>query len=893
MSYWTRPVPEPPERDTWGFVDALRRPDGQKPRWAEGKPIPPGALNLRKGLFVQAGFPDPDGRLDTSLEDLTRFLERSDLLRGDGVPLSTRTSPHLNEEQFEITITQSGICLGAGTTEGIRRGLYALRNEILSGPGPFLLEGKIKSSPWLKNRIGRCFFGPIKRPPFYRDELLDDIDYYPDAYLSRLASEGINGIWLTVDFRDLCQTTMTELDPLAEQRLAKLRCTVAKCLRYGIRTWAFCIEPRAFEAGDPLLQRFPELGGAPHGGQGGRHFCPSSDRARQYLSESTHWLFSQVPGLGGLLNISQGERATTCLSPLGGSTDHPVDCPRCRTIPKWQILEQSLGAMRAGMHAADPDAELISWLYMPTPKPRPPWVFEIADHTPKGVILQYNFESNYQKTQLGSPRIGGDYWLSVPGPSEDFAEMARRALRAGTEISAKIQVGCSHEIANIPFVPVPGLLYQKYRAMREAGCTHVMQSWYFGNYPGLMNRAAGLLAREAFAGTESDFLFRLARPDWGSASPQVVRAWQCFAEGYSHYPLSNMFQYYGPVQDGVVWPLHLKPAMRPLAPTWIAGFPPSGDVVGECLAGFTLKEAWALCETMERHWREGMAILESVRSQFADDPDRRQDIGLAETIGIQITAGRNILRFYFLRHQLISGQTEGWEEELEEMRGIVASEISQSQRLTELCLEDSRLGFHSEAEIHKYYPELLRWRMAQLQELLDTEFREIEKLLRSGQPFPSEVPGTTSYRCGQGWWDGKRFRWRLDWEPGNLVLRAECQQNPGCWSVLNVYFLDKAGIRHPVHFMVDAENLVGFPNPPEAIIRNEKIGEDLWRLEIRIPEDSWCSDNAGPPAQVCFHLFDPTLDGKRLEETWPPAPTPLRTRLDLYHFNPQYLAYFE
>ena len=32
-------------------------------------------------------------------------------------------------------------------------------------------------TPWLKNRISRCFFGPIKRPPFNRDELMDDVDY--------------------------------------------------------------------------------------------------------------------------------------------------------------------------------------------------------------------------------------------------------------------------------------------------------------------------------------------------------------------------------------------------------------------------------------------------------------------------------------------------------------------------------------------------------------------------------------------------------------------------------------------------------------------------------------------------------------------------------------------
>jgi len=37
-----------------------------------------------------------------------------------------------------------------------------------------------------------------------RDELSDDVDYYPDEYLNKLAHESINGLWLTVEFKDLC-----------------------------------------------------------------------------------------------------------------------------------------------------------------------------------------------------------------------------------------------------------------------------------------------------------------------------------------------------------------------------------------------------------------------------------------------------------------------------------------------------------------------------------------------------------------------------------------------------------------------------------------------------------------------------------------------------------------
>ena len=59
-------------------------------------------------------------------------------------------------------------------------------------------------TPWLTNRISRCFFGPIKRPPHNRDELMDDVDYYPDGYLDTLAREGVNGLWITISLWQLC-----------------------------------------------------------------------------------------------------------------------------------------------------------------------------------------------------------------------------------------------------------------------------------------------------------------------------------------------------------------------------------------------------------------------------------------------------------------------------------------------------------------------------------------------------------------------------------------------------------------------------------------------------------------------------------------------------------------
>src|SRR5690606_36215008 len=111
--------------------------------------------------------------------------------------------PTTKPEAFTLEISADECRIQANDTEGIRRGIYFLEDELLRADGPFLSIGEIERSPFIKTRISRCFFGPIKRPPMNRDELLDDVDYYPDGYLNRLARDGVNALWMTIELKDL------------------------------------------------------------------------------------------------------------------------------------------------------------------------------------------------------------------------------------------------------------------------------------------------------------------------------------------------------------------------------------------------------------------------------------------------------------------------------------------------------------------------------------------------------------------------------------------------------------------------------------------------------------------------------------------------------------------
>ena len=750
-------LPSQPGEDRWHFRDDLKAPMWTRHAWGASRPAPRQA-DLSGGVRLVPGFPDPAGRVDTAYEDLRRFLEAGGVAAGDsGYPVWTAAAADMPGEAFRLEVEAEGCRILGSDTEGIRRGIFHAEDLMLRTRGPFLPLGTVERTPFLRRRISRCFSGPIKRPPKMRDELMDDVDYYPEEYLNRLAHEGVNGLWLTVEFRDLCATRFTpDAGQNSERRLAKLRRTVDACLRYGIRTYIFCIEPRAWDAERPVPEGYPELAGsAAYGGR--RYFCPCTETARDYLYESVHGIFAAVPELGGLINIIHGERPTTCLSAVSAVGEGRIDCPRCSRKEPWEILHASLSAMERGMHDAAPGAELISWLYMPQARGAyrddlADWVYQIPSHTPKGVILQFNLETGVRRTEFGKELTGGDYWLSTPGPSQRFERVTRAGRTSGTPISAKIQTGCSHELATVPYLPVPSLLYRKLSGMRQLGVSHTMLCWYFGNYPGLMNKAAGELSFEPFPENEDAFLHRLAAVVWGERhASTAAEAWKWFSKGYEQYPLTNLFQYYGPMHDGPVWPLLLKPEDAPLSPTWLLAstvtrepWPPSGDRIGECFGeALTLPEVVELARRITSAWDRGVRILQTLEPECGDEPDRLLDIGVAEAVGIQLRSGYNVLRFYHVREEMLRAQGMDRLEQLAALGQIIREDLNLDERLLALCERDSRLGFHSEAEGYKYFPEKIRWRMQHLRNTLEREVPELEGTIRRGELL---FPGYTGRR---------------------------------------------------------------------------------------------------------------------------------------------------
>lgn len=690
-------------------------------------------------------FPDEKGLLCTAYDELKTFVCVHCCSEGE-YTIRTRYRDGMQTEEYLIEITSDLCVITAGDTEGIRRAIYHIEDEMTRRRGPFLPKGVIHRYPHIKKRITRNFFTPHEA----NLELKDDRDYYPDGYLARLAHEGVNGLWIFVRLRDFIPSDIiSEYGKDGEKQIAKLRSVVERCARYGIGVYCLGVEPASTCNNEILSKNHADMLGANFWNTANRAICPSTPKGAAYAKECMSKLFTLVPGLMGFISITTGEAVAGC---GGVGTPDEINCPRCKAagLTKPMALAKTEEYMQMGIKSVAPDAEFISWTYGARS-----WTDDmLKEHCRvrnKSIALMNNFEDKGTAIQLGKERKTLDYWLSFAGPGEIFELTAQNA--DGAPIYAKIQVCCSHELPTVPYVPVPGILYDKYKAMLDYGTEGAMYCWFFGNYPGLMNRAAGSLAFLPFYDSKRAFLEETAQlyTDKKSA-PVLADAWELFEKSYINCPYNVIFAWYGLLCDSPARPLHLLPIDMAVPSNWLLTQSVEGDRFGETIGMMhTPIEVKTLLDTMLKYWQEGMALIENICI-----PDEMRT--LCEAIAILVESARNTLDFYLMRNAIGYNMSDS-ASILEDMQKLVIREKENSLALLTLCRKDKRLGYHSEAVGFKFFSEKLLWRVSRLDEVLDGEFPVVRERICSGLSplafFDGE--GNTIYSIADGKWENFVF----------------------------------------------------------------------------------------------------------------------------------------
>ena len=334
------------------------------------------------------------------------------------------------------------------------------------------------------------------------------------------------------------------------------------------------------------------------------------------------------------------------------------------------------------------------------------------------------------------------------------------------------------------------------------------------------------------------------------------------------------------MHDGPVWPLHLKQVMKQLPRTWKPDYAPAGDAVGECMFNHELPETMLLTRKIADGWHKGMEKFNTFSREYLDRSERMLDASLYEALDIQFRSGANILEFYSLRNRLLDSPADA-EKLLDRLEAIVKEEIGNSLRLAELCEADSRLGYHSEAEVYKYFPEKLRWRVAVLKEILAEDFAECRTKIREGIPAGDFLKKQEEIHTVGPVYHAGNISWSMKTDIENVIFDIECRRNnnSGENETTALFLMDRKGERTPWRIFIGNDGTAADSSDAAHIESKDENG--VKKITAAIPR-AMTGDS-----EFYFGIEHYWTDAQGVHsEHYPAGHYPNEQRLNLGYFTP-------
>ena len=517
---------------------------------------------------------------------------------------------------------------------------------------------------------------------------------YPDGFLQRLASVGVNGVWLHAVLRDLAPggALFPEFGDDHERRLGNLSSLVERARKYGIAVYLYMNEPRAMPRA--FFDNRPEMAGVQGRQDEYTALCTSHPAVRQWMGDALAHVFHEVPGLGGVYSITASENLTNCAS-LGGWKA----CPRCKTRTDTDIIAEVVGVIEEGVHRSNPRARVVvsDWGWKGHGDAP-----DIIARLPKSVWLMSVSEWSKPIERGGIKTKVGEYSISAIGPGPRAQGHWAAATKAGLKRAAEIQFNNTCEIASLPYLPVMDLVAEHLRNLVPAKLDGMLIGWTMGGYPSPNFQLAQRSSRTPMPNLDT-VLDSLARERFGSEGAAHVRkAWTLMSDAFREYPFHVSVVYTSPVQIGPANALY--PSKTGYQATmW--GIP--YDDLDRWRGPYPAEVFATQFEKMAQGWRPGLAELQAAVEKAS--PDRRDevraDLRFARAAAINFQSVANQANFILARDALADPTTTLSPEQRQglraEIKRYLESEIVLARQLFTLAQEDSRIGF--EPSCHYFY----------------------------------------------------------------------------------------------------------------------------------------------------------------------------------------------
>lgn len=635
--------------------------------------------------------------------------------------------PSESFDAYVLRITKTKCSITSRTADGLRRAIVFLEDEMIRNQAPFLRTGEYAGYTFIEDRITRSPVAPYRWLTGW--ELQDSNNYYPDEYLNKLMHCGINGIWVAGLLRNhIHSDILPELGPSAH-KLTVLKKLVTRAAQYGIKVFFFGCEARALHENHPLFKRLPEVRGARISWEPTYALCTSSSVVRDYIRDSVRTLFTEIPQLGGFINIFCGERPTHCW--INEKT--VTGCKICSARAQHEVIAENLNCFAEGIRLSGSKGKLIAWTYAldglsEDNKPKPVnTLVKVIQHTDPSVVWMGNFEHGSIKKMCGKQVGVNEYSLSVPGPSKAFSDIAQTALENKRRVYAKLQMGNSYEMSSVPYLPLPGIPYNKISACTELGVSGSMMSWIIGGWPGIMLKAAGASAfitkcvhhtENCKNSSKKTFLHTLSRHYGNEETAKIlVKSWDIFEKAFSFYPCVNPVLYFSPITRCPAYWLHLEKEQNHALPyNW--GYtrerffqPFEDDPVRWC----GVLSPWDIIRSFQKIsalWDKGLEFLKSISETRNPGAYLNKEVSetyaVAEAAGIQFKSAALVIEFYLQRSALISKNGEIQKTTAARLAEIITLDILLAEQMIVLQKKHPAIGFESEIYEYSYSPALLR-----------------------------------------------------------------------------------------------------------------------------------------------------------------------------------------
>ncbi|MBT9138795.1 MAG: hypothetical protein DDT31_01371 [Syntrophomonadaceae bacterium] len=608
------------------------------------------------------------------------------------------------------------------------------------GPGEnmkskFVFNPRIIRSPWAD---------------YYGAEVETALQAYPDNYLREIAAEGYNGIWLHIILRE---TVSSALFPGAKRvGAAVLNRLVARAGKFKVKVYLYLCEPRGLRSDSPFWKKHPELRGQPCefrniGRDSGEYFalCSSTPQVKEFLEESSFRLFKEVPGLGGVFLITASEHHTHCYShfPVKSSGLNTEDwaresarrgfsCPRCVARKPTEVAAEIIKLVNRGVQSAAPDADVIAWSWswsILEPDPQE----ELISLLPKDIILMSDWERGGQKKVCGRRYSLDEYSFSYIGPSPRFKKQLKVAQKRGMQVMAKIQIGTTHELASVPYLPLPFLLAPKMERLNKIGVDGYLGCWIFGGEVSPMSRLAGKMSRLPQIPT-LQAIKEVAQEEFGQKSAsRVVHAWRSFSTAWRRYPFSIPFLYYGPINYATAYPISLDVNKVPPIPSWLPlprdhrGRLIVGDNMDTWLEPFGAGTVIEALQELLKEWEKGMIILGEALKKDEKSERLKEELNLAGHINLSVRSTINIIGFYLTLREFHENRKKKVKNQLlQQIGNILKEELEIVRQDRELVKFDKRLGYHPEAHTHLFTFQDLEYKISLLKRTLKRIIRGVK-----------------------------------------------------------------------------------------------------------------------------------------------------------------------